>query len=165
MFELPSKDVAVPVTPPDIAIVLGFCKVIAVEALVAVLAFPDKFPVKVVAVTVVALTEVAVIELNPVKLVAELPKLIEVEPIVILEFDNLLFEIAPANIVFVTEPTSPVVTKVPVVAGTVIVVVPEIAAGLIVILPEVVPGNVIEEIPERAKLPELLFSATLVDPI
>ena len=136
--------------------------VLAVCRVVAVVALPDKAPVKVVAVTLV----------NPAIVVAVLPSVIDVLPIVTLEAASLLtailaeaeisaftrdperlsllYAILPASIVFVTVPLSPVVMMVPVVAGRVIVVVPAAAAGCRVTVPEVAPGNATLEIPVRA---------------
>ena len=62
MFAEPSKEVAVPVAPPDVAIVLAVCRIVAVPALpvvvvavvavVADVALPDRAPLNVVAVIV-----------------------------------------------------------------------------------------------------------------
>ena len=74
-------------------------------------------------------------------IVADPPKLMD-EPFTVIElFVNLVLAIDPANIVFVTEPVSPVVTAVPVTAGNVSVFVPALAVAKTVIEPDVDPVN------------------------
>ena len=63
-----------------------------------------------------------------------------------------------------TVPLSPVVTTVPVVAGSVMVVVPAVAAGWTVTVPDVAPGKATLLIPVKAKFEEALFKATAVVP-
>jgi hypothetical protein len=85
---------------------------------------------------------------------------------VTLLFANLALAIEPANIVLVTVPVSPVVTKVPVLAGRVSTIpVPATALGISCTDPEVAPGRVTLLIPVRARLAEALFRATEVVPI
>lgn len=99
MFALPSNEVAVPVAPPDSAMVR------AVARLDAVVALPDKAPVKPVEVT----------DVKPVKEVAEFPNAMAVEPMVTVSFANIAFVIAPLAMLVVKFPA--VVVTTPVSAG------------------------------------------------
>jgi hypothetical protein len=128
----------------------------AVASVVAVVALPVSAPVKLVEAT----------EVNPASVVELAPSAIAVVPTVTELFTNLLLAILPANIVLVTVLVSPVVTTVPVVAGSVNTVpVPAIAAGTICTLPEVAPGSVTLKMPVSAKFALPRFRATDVVPI
>ena len=83
------------------SVIAVFVAFVAVVAVVAEVALPDKAPTKVVDVT----------ELKPAIVVAEPPKLIAVEPTVMLEFVNaeLGIEVNPAP-----EPLNPVAVRTPV---------------------------------------------------
>ena len=95
---------------------------------------------------------VDVVPVNPVPMVNEfvvfavivaLPPRTMDDPFIVMELlDNFVFAIEPESIVFVTVPLSPVVTTVPVVAGSVKTVpVPATAVGVICIDPLVAPGS------------------------
>ena len=105
--------------------VLAVCHAVAVEAL------PVRAPTNVVEVT----------EVKPANVVTVAPRDTAVEPIVTELFVSLALAIEPANIVLVTDPVSPVVTTVPVIAGRVIVFVPAAAVAAKVIVPDVEPFN------------------------
>lgn len=130
--------------------------VLAVAKAVAVLALPVKAPTK----------DVDVTDVKPARVVLDAPNEIVVEPIVKLLLTSLPLAIEPANIELVTVPVSPVVTTIPVVAGSVIIVpVPAVEAGITWIEPDVDPGSVTELIPVSAKLALALFRATAVVPM
>jgi hypothetical protein len=105
---------------------LAVCSVVAVDA------FPVKAPVN----------DVDETDDKPDKVVADPPRDISVVPTVILEFTSFELAIEPASIVFVTVPESPVVTKLPDVAGIVKVFVPAIAGTDKVTLPLVLPEKI-----------------------
>jgi hypothetical protein len=81
------------------------------------------------------------VSVKPEKELALLPKEIEVEPMVTEELVNLALAIDPANMVLVTVPESPVVTTLPVVAGSVMVLVPAVPVATRLMVPEVEPAK------------------------